>query len=254
MSETTPSNPQFVGQADARESLSKDEVVLTAEQKQVVEAMEQEGKKLEGGVLDAREKAAGELKKLQGKELIDAGLKQMGHGVWETVKSQVKWAIGGGLVGAVGGGLVGALSGRSLTQNADSRSALSNIRNILGDDNMSALGMSPGSGRESSALFAAAGISGGGAFGGAVGEAIGFESAGLGYNKRIATKNNLPPTKWYDWVVSNAGLIGLRSLLRGRDTGRTGGVGMLILNEVLNPITVGGMRNVATGLWQMKKG
>lgn len=251
MSETTPSNPQFVGQADARESLPKDEVVLTAEQKQVVEAMQSAGKTLETAELDAREKTAGQLKKLQGKALVDAGLKQMGHGVWETVKSQVKWAIGGGLVGAVGGGLVGALSGRSLTQNADSRSALSNM---LGNDNMSALGMSSGSGMESSALFATAGIAGGGALGGGVGEAIGFETAGLGYNKKIATKNNLPPTKWYDWVVSNAGLIGLRSLLRGRDTGRTGGVGMLILNEVLNPITVGGMRNVATGLWQMKKG
>ncbi len=252
MSETTPSNPQFVGQADAREFLPKDEVVLTAEQKQVVEAMESAGKKLEGAELDAREKAAGQLKKLQGKELVDAGLKQMGHGVWETVKSQIKWAIGGGLVGATGGGIAGVIAGRSINQEVDS-SAM--FRNMFNDDTLSALGMSGRSGRgmESAGITAAA-IAGGGTFGGVVGEAIGFETAGLGYNKKIATKNNLPPTKWYDWVVSNAGLIGLRSLLQGRNTGSVGSVGMLIVNEVFNPITVGGMRNVVTGLWQMKKG
>ncbi|MBI5620546.1 hypothetical protein HY949_02090 [Candidatus Gottesmanbacteria bacterium] len=70
MSETAASNPQFVGQADGTkppsEALPKNEIELNAEQKQVVEVMKEEGQKLETAVLDAREKAAGQLKQLHG--------------------------------------------------------------------------------------------------------------------------------------------------------------------------------------------
>ncbi|MBI5620547.1 hypothetical protein HY949_02095 [Candidatus Gottesmanbacteria bacterium] len=172
----------------------------------------------------------------------------MGHGVWETVKSQVKWAIGGGLVGAIGGGLVGALTGRTLTQNKTGRSAL---EELLNKDEVSELGI-PWKPLESGAAIPALGAGAGALIGAGIGETIGFETAGRGYNKKIVTKNNLPPTRWYDWVVSNVGLTGLKLVVPWRNYRRAGPIGMLIANEVFNPITVAGMRAVGKGLWEMR--
>ena len=86
-----------------------------------------------------------------------------------------------------------------------------------------------------------------------VGEAIGFQTAGLEYNKNVATKNNLPLAKWYDWVASNIGLTGLKMLVDRRGLGSTGEIGKYVLSDMFNPIAVGGMRNVVTGIWQMRK-
>lgn len=231
MSETNPSNPQFIGQADARvknagEGLPKDEVVLTAEQKQVVEVMESAGKKLEGAELDARENAAGQLKKLQGKELVDAGLKQMGHGVWETVKSEAKGLIGGGVLGGITGGV-----------------------------SLAALGGIADRTVESVALGAASGVVAGSALGAIAGGALGYETAGIAYNRNIVRRENLPPARWYDWVISH-GSGALINLLVGRVARNpvTAARASFVLGQLINPISAGGMRNVATGLWQMKKG
>lgn len=224
-----PKGSQLVGSADARtmktsEAPKKTEVTPTPEQQQVVDTMKNSGEVLENNVLDAREKAAGQLKQLHGKELVDAGLKQMGHGVWETFKSELKWGISGAIVGSVAGAAGGYAIGR---------------REEDGDVGI-ILGMMGGS------L--------GGNYGRKAGQMVGFETAGLHYNKKIATKQNLPTTKWYDWVVSNAGVIGTWRILKGKHIGAKGRAAESAFDMVFNPITVGGLRNVATGLWQMKKG
>lgn len=253
MSENAPSNPQFVGQADGRkaEAPVMDEFTLSPEQQHVVDVMQSAGKKLEGAELDAREKAADGLKQLQGKELVDAGFKQMGHGVWETVKSQVKWAAGGGLITGVGLGFIGGSTWILMNQSEESRR--SEFASLSDDDLSSLLGLSRD---RSGSLGKAVKVSGytGVIAGAQVGEAIGFQAAGLEYNKNVATKNNVPPARWYDWVASNVGLTGLKMLIDGRGLGTAGEIGKYVLSDIFNPITVGGMRNVATGLWQMKKG
>lgn len=254
MSEIPTGDLQLVGQADASkqtsEALPKDEIELNAEQKQVVDVMQREGQNLETAVLDARENAAGKLKQLYGKELVDAGLRQMGHGVWETVKSQMKWGVGGGLVGMLAGGLSGAFTGRPKINDL----GIFYSKDILDEFQKSIDKKLNTSGIDAVAKNSIEGAGVGSVFGGEVGNLIGFEAAGLGYNRHIATKNNLPPTKWYDWVIGNAGLMGLRLLTRGRDIGTAGQYGLFVVREVFSPIAVAGMRNVATGLWQMKKG
>lgn len=188
--------------------------------------MQKEGQKLEMAELDAREKAAGELKTLHGKELVDAGLKQMGHGVLETVKGQVK----GTLTGVGLGAMTGALS-------------LGTISGIM-DRNI-----------QSAAVGAATGAVAGAAVGGLGGYAIGYEAAGIGYNRNVAQRKNLPPARWFDWVLSHGSGFLLNVLLTRvvRDPQKTAWAS-LVLGEVINPISVGGLRNVATGLWQMRKG
>lgn len=228
MSENRPSNPQFIGRADAtrlHEALPKDEVVLSAEQKQVVDVMQSAGKKLEDVELGAREKAAGGLKVLHGKELVDAGLKQMGHGVWETVKSEVKGVIGGGILGGIAGGV-----------------------------SLAALGGFADRSVEGVASGAAVGALGGSALGALTGYGVGYEVAGIGYNRGVVRKQNLPPVRWYDWVISH-GSLALVNVLVGRVARNpvTAARASFVLSQLINPISAGGMRNVATGLWQMKK-
>ncbi|MDP1722167.1 MAG: hypothetical protein Q8L37_03080 [Candidatus Gottesmanbacteria bacterium] len=257
MSENTPSNPQFVGQGDAskqtREALPKDEMMLNPEQKQVVEVMQRAGKEFEKDQLDAREMAATQLKALHGKELVDAGLNQMKIGVWETVKSQLKWTVGGGLVGAIVGGIGGSLFGPSIIQSDFGRSRLQGIIDSDDASRFKEMGFEFDP-RQLSSMGPVIGSTGGAVVGAKIGETIGFETAGLVHNKKIATKNNLPPVKWYDWVISNVGLSGMNMLLDGRNIGLRGFVGRIILNEVFNPLSVAGMRAVGKGLWEMRKG
>lgn len=228
MSENAPSNPQFVGQADAtrsREALPKDEFVLNAEQKQVVEVMQSAGKELETAELDAREKAAGELKQLHGKELVDAGLKQMGHGVWETVKGEIKGIIGGGLRGGIGGAI-----------------------------GFGIIGMTTGSGENAVAL-AGQGAGVGSLIGATVGGVLGYETAGIKYNRTTAIAEKLPLVRWYDWISSHGSGF-LLNLLIGRVAKNpiTAARASFAVSQVINPISVGGIRNVVKGLWEMRKG
>ena len=169
MSETFSGDTTFVGQADGRarpagEAVPSEELKLNAEQQEVVDVMQKEGGKLEAAVIDAREKAVGQLKKLQGKELVDAGLKQMGHGVWETVKQEAKGILDGGLIGGLAGGLgVATLAGLS-NQPVD--------KIIKGG---------------------IAGATFGALAGGVTMGYVGYELAGLEYNQNVARKKNLPP-------------------------------------------------------------
>lgn len=235
MSEIPKGNPQFVGQADAsklhQEAPVKGEFTISPEQQKVADVMKESGQVLEEKIVDASAKAGERLKKLQGKELVDAGLKQMGHGVWETVKRQVVWGLGAGILGGVVGEAAGE-RGRS-------------VNNRILD--MIASGTSDRAFETSNAAV-------GSAVGIMMGNIIGTETAGLAYNKKVAPKKNLPPTKWYDWAISNVGMLGTILLTRGREMSRVGAVAQGIFLEVFNPITVGGMRNVATGLWEMRKG
>lgn len=274
-----PKNAQFVASADARnphtsETVGKAEVALSPEQQRVFDSLKQRGEALEQAELDARGNAAKKLKELHGKELVDAGLKQMGHGVWETAKSQATWELGGVLIGGLMGLNMGAAAGflmgnvpHELVQKgfADIRSNLSVYASWMPASN-EALGM---------AIGGVAGSGTGAFIGSGTGSFIGYETAGLQYNK-IAEKKGLPPTKWYDWIAAN-GMLGLLAvpLMRAgsnlveydqsifefapderKNTISTIRKGLLLYNlgqTVFNPITVGGLRNVVTGLWQMRK-
>lgn len=251
MSENRPSNPQFVGQGDAskqsREALPKDEFVLNAEQKQVVDVMQTAGKELESAELGARETAAGKLKELHGKELVDAGVNMMRRGVWEGVKSRLLWGIGGSLIGAVAGGLYGSVVGKSeeyRQANLEEVQSGFDGLNMPIDEPVKDF-LSTRAGVIASKMIEGAGV------GTAAGGIIGFETSGLHYNKNIAAKNNLPPVKWYDWVISN-GVFGLTSfaLYKNNLTARNAGAGIAQL--AFNPVTVAGMRAVGKGLWEMR--
>lgn len=217
-----PKGTQFVGQADARaaasrESVKKADINISQEQQCVVDTMAEGEKVVAEKVLSASEEAGQKLQKLQGKELVNAGLRQMGHGAWETFKSELKWGIGGALAG---GGILAAVG---MARGVDFETAL--------------LPVSMGAG-----------------IGGSVGGLIGYETAGLKYNKKVAPKNDLPKTEWYDWVTGNASYLGLNALARGRVSTLPGAAALVVTSFFTNPISMGGLRNVATGLWQMRKG
>jgi len=222
----TPSHPQFVGSS---ETAKQPEFALSPEQQKVVDTMKQSGEKLEKTIVDAREKAGEKLQKLHGKELVKAGLNQVTVGAWETFKSRIKWAVGGGLVG----GAVGALGAGGA---------------MLALDRMSDL-ESPG---EMMALGGVAGGMVGGLSGVGIGQLIGYETAGVKYNKAIA-KTEQSKARWYDWAAGNLGVFGLRRLLRGKDIGKAGRIGVAVFETVFNPIGVSGLRNVAAGLYEMGK-
>jgi hypothetical protein len=228
MSESSPGDPQFTGQADAKtpEAPVPQEFVLSGEQKRVVDVMETEGVKLETAVLAAREKAAGALKQLHGKELVRVGVTMMGRGVWESVKAEVNGLIRGGLFGAA----IGVIGGATL--------------GILSND------------PKNIAPATAAGGFVGGVTGGVSAAFLDYEFSGVRYNIK-SEKEHLPPVRWYDWVASHLGTGWMISLL-----GRTGLANRPIVRDLtrpfimatfINPITVGGLRNVALGLWQMRK-
>lgn len=247
-----PKGTQFVGQADARnprvvEATKPVDVKLSPEQTAVADVMKQSGEVLENNVLDARDKAATQLKELHGKELRDAGLKQMGRGVWETFKSELKWGIPMYVLGAVGGAVGGYARTRDLSTEAGREAYTTRLSQFTGKP------VTPMSARDAREMqqFTTGLLSGFGRdLGRHAGVFIGYETAGMKYNKKIAVKENLPSTKFVDWVVGNAANVGIQTLLKGR----IGFVGQLVVNEVTNPITIGGLRNVATGLWQMRKG
>lgn len=221
MSEIPKGNPQFVGQADARNLRAAEiakpvDVTLSPEQQQVADVMKQSGQVLEKNILDASEKAGEQLQKLQGRALVNAGLKQMGYGAWESIKSEFKWGIGGALIGGVAGAAKASAT--------------------LGSD------------------FISIGAIMGASQGGGLGALVGYETAGLRYNKKVAPDRNLPKTEWYDWVAGNLSMVGLSALARGKVRGTAGSVMATAASLFTNPISIGGLRNVATGLWQMRKG
>lgn len=253
MSERNDRSPQFVGSADAtREAPRSAEFTLTPEQKQVVEVMQQGGEKLENTILDAREAAGKKLQGLHGKELVDAGLKQMGHGAWETFKSQLKWGIGGGIAGAVGGAMAGRFTGGRFQEMAQKSSVTGPILDAADYDGLFKADL--GAEDDMASFFTWGGAAVGGGLGVPLGVVVGWETAGLKYNKKVAPKKDLPPAKWYDWVISNAGIYGANQVLRGRNLGNVGGMMWNAFVELFNPISVGGIRNVAKGLWEMRKG
>ncbi len=251
MSEIPKGNPQFVGQADASklqaEAPIKAEFTISPEQQKVADVMKESGDKLADSVIEARARAAGKLQSLRGKELVDAGLKQMGRGAWETFKSELKWGIPMYILGTVGGATAGYAGVRGL-RTEEGRQSLANSLSSLSDEPVPL--MSAEEARSAQQFATGLGATIGGTIGKDVGVLLGYETAGLKYNKKIAVKENLPSTKFVDWVVGNAANVGIRTLLKGR----FGFVGQLVVNEVTNPITIGGLRNVATGMWQMRKG
>ncbi len=255
MNEISTRDIQLIGTSDATkpmsEALPKDELVLNPEQKAVVEVMQGAGKNLEAAELGAREKAAGGLKELHGKELVDAGVNMMGRGVWETVKSQAKWAIGGGLVGAIVGGIGGGVAGPSVMKNEEIKDFVTFVLDKKGIPFVPDINKRDFKDRK---YMGKAGAAIGAYLGGTSGLRSGTSFATLEYNWEIADKNNLPKTGWIDFVISQAGLGGVVLLGKNRKLGNLGSVGFFVMTELLNPITVGGMRNVATGLWQMRKG
>lgn len=218
-----PKGTQFIGQADARklhtERVKPAETKLSPEQQKVAEVMKESGEVLEKKVVDAREEAGKKLQGLHGKELVDAGKKQMVRGLLDTVKAQVKWAIGGGIIGAT----LGAAGSR-----------------VSGGDMHDAAG-----------LLGATWASGSAAIGGEV-------SAPLAYNKKVAGSQELTKVGWSDWLIS----VGARFAIGTPITLLTMRYLPLaavqleshVFQAILNPITVRGLRNVMTGLRELKKG
>lgn len=221
-----PKGPQFVGSSEAPQ---KETFVLTPEQQQIADTMKKNGEKLEKIVLNAREHAAGKLKESKGKELVMAGLNQLTTGAWETFKSRLQWAVGGGVVGVATGALGGGTA----------MFALDRLSEFEAPGEMAALGVVAGG-----AIGALSGAK--------VGSLIGYETAGLKYNKTLA-KTEQDKVRWYDWATGNLGVFGLRRLLRGKDIGRAGRIGVALFETVFNPIGVSGLRKVATGLFEMGK-
>lgn len=246
-----PKGTQFVGQADAsklhQEAPVKSEFTISPEQQQVADALKEGGNKLADSVIEARARAAGKLQSLRGKELVDAGLRQMGRGAWETFRSELKWGIPMYILGTVGGAAAGYASVHGLSTESG-RQDIADRLSEFADQPVNP--PSAESARATQQFVTGLGATIGAGAGRDVGVFLGYETAGIKYNKKIAVKENLPSTKFVDWVVGNAANVGLQTLLKGR----FGFVGQLVVNEVTNPITVGGLRNVATGLWQMRKG
>lgn len=223
-----PTSPQFIGKADATREVGKPtEFTLSSEQQKIADTMKQNGETLEKSVIDARQKAGDQLKQLHGKELVRAGLRQMGHGVWETVKAKIKWGLGLGIAG----GVVGNFGGDR------SRAAIRSMLYTFFPDYGSASEASEG---------AVLGILTGGV--------VGLETAGITYNRKIAAKKNLPTTKWYDWAISNTGLLSLEMLTRGKEIGMVADISRVMFNTFFNPISVGGLRTALYGLWKTGKG
>lgn len=205
----------YIGEADAsKKSFQKEATPPSPEERQVKEAMEKSGEVLANKIADAQEQAGKQLQGLHGKELVKAGLRQVGHGAWETLKSEV----GGAVRGMVIGGLAGAALG------------------------------SPG-GSEGMAMGASSGIS----LGGLIGGVAGYERAGIRYNKKVAPEKNLPKTEWYDWITGNASYIAI-STFATRARSVPGYAVATAASFFANPISLGGLRNIATGMWQMRKG
>lgn len=246
-----PKGTQFVGQADAsklkQEAPVKGEFTISPEQQKVADVMKESGDKLADSVIEARARAAGKLQSLRGKELVDAGLKQMGRGAWETFKSELKWGIPMYILGAAGGAVTGYASTREFGTE-QGRQAVADRLSSISDRPVNP--PTAEQGRSVQQFTTGLGATIGADIGKDVGVFLGYETAGLKYNKKIAVKENMPSTKFVDWVVGNAANVGIRTLLKGR----FGFVGQLVVNEVTNPITIGGLRNVATGMWQMRKG
>ena len=194
-------DPHFVGSADASiskspETSQKEKFTLTSEQKQVADVMKESGEKFEKNVIDAREKAAGKLKELRGKELVDAGARQMGHGVLETVKAQLIGVPVFGLLGGIAGGLFGKEIDGSMPSGfmeplkviggefVGSDSDFSRINEVLGYEAFPT-SSARSSSRGDSSVTTAGGAVGGGIFGMNVGAFLGFEMAGIDYNKKL---------------------------------------------------------------------
>lgn len=270
--------PQFVGSADAtREAGNPAEFTLSPEQQAIADVLKQQGEMLEKTIVDARQKAGEKLKELKGKELVKAGLKQMGIGVLETMKAQIKWGFAGGMLGSVLGGHLGILSGWIVGNipHGDIQGTLGVLREKfnnslwLPEDNQT--------------FGALLGGAGGGALGALIGLGsgiqIGYETSGVAYNK-LAEVKGMPPAKWYDWALSH-GVLSLlalpiiqsastlsvdnktmmhvmSSMPNATDQAKDRYVGqkLMIFNigqTVFNPATMGGLRNVLTGLWHMRK-
>lgn len=224
---------QFIGQADARkfgvENKKPQEFQVSPEQQQVVDVMKNSAEVMEDKILEARDQAGKQLKELHGQALVNAGVKQMGRGIWETFKKQVTYGLGLGIVG----GFVGNFGGSDVRRIG---------RNILDVEDPRIRTMT----RSNAVVGSAAGIT--------IGRYLGYEVAGLSYNKNVANQKNLPQVKWYDWAVSNAGLVGV-TMLRNRHLDSNALTVMHGLGTtIFNPITIGGLRNTMIGLWEMRKG
>ncbi len=217
-----PKGTQFVGQADARnlrmaEVITPVDVKLSPEQQQVADVMKVSGEILEKKIIDARENAGQKLQGLHGQELVDAGKKQMVRGVIETLKSEAKGLLAGGVLGGLIRGAHWGLADRSVDS--------AYVGGIMG------------------------GVQGAG-----VGAIIGYEAAGLTYNRRLVKTKEMPPTRWQDWVLSHAANYGITFLIPKIPNLQVAFASAIIIPQVVNPITVGGLRNVMTGIWQMRKG
>lgn len=219
MSEISTGDPQFVGEADATKPMSEapptKEFELNIDQQQVLSAMDREGKILEVLVARQRAKAGKKLKTLHGKELVEAGTKQMAYGVIETVKNEAKEALIDGLAGA---GIAGMLT---LARGHNSQLASRNLRT-------------------------------GAQYGALIGLLTGYGKAGIEYNRGVAREKHLPPARLFDWATSlvvnaNIGLVlELTTLPRPVKV-----ISSQVLTQILNPITMGRIRNITKGFLEM---
>lgn len=243
MSEIPKGNPQFVGQANATHERSpSEEFVLTSEQQQIVDIMKKSGEMSRQQLGKAVEKAGKQLQQLHGKELVKAGLKKIGLGLG------LGWTIqtGGALIGEKIGRNVGVRAGeagdvyvKALNERFDQINPqaedvrlmhlAADVLESARDHNLPADN------------FAALGREVGAQVGSDIGKPIGLELTGMLYGL-LTRKSELPKLRWYDWALGQFGMFipGHTSLHIKR----------FDLNLV-NPVTVSGLFNVAKGLFEM---
>ncbi len=217
-------SPQFVGTADASkvrdEALKKADVKLSPEQQKVSDVMTESGEKLVDNVVDAREAAGQKLQGLHGKELVEAGKKQMIRGIVDTVKTQAKWAIPLAII--MGG--IGVGRGRH-------------------------------KGRDVALFFGGVGA----AAGAGLGYGIGYEVAPLRFNKQIKGNLEMSKVGVSDYIISHTASFGINALMtfatmRFPRLWAVASATGIIATDALNPITVRGLRDVIKGSREMKKG
>lgn len=244
MTEVPQKNTHFFGQADARkldtaEDVASKEFALTPEQRQVVEVMQLSSEKFTRKMVRESEKARAKLEQLHGKELVAAGMKKVGLGLglgWVT-ETAGKWAANkasqqaGPWVGEQGDRLVDWLGSRpdqgrgEVSPTVTLTAAIQNSLLEMGHENFAQAG--PDIWRNDIGPYLA--------------NAAGVEFAGPVY-RLLTRKANLPKLRWYEWIVGQAG-----AFLPWKTTMH---IKRFELNLV-NPVTVSGLFNVAQGLYDM---
>lgn len=230
---------QLVGQSDARlnrDVKQSDEVMLNAEQQQIADVLQEQGKKLEKKVLTTRKDAGEKLKGLHGKELVKAGFKQVALGLGIGWGSEL---VGASIAATVPAG-ISALKNIAMLDPADNVSPFEFFKmdEAQGWAAMSAEVNLNKANRTEFFNTVKSDASKAWKYGGIAGS----EASGWVYNV-LTKEKNMPPVKWYDWVAGHLGFIPLKV-----------NIGKIALNlNPINAITFSGFRHVATGMYEMGK-